>query len=273
MIKIVTDSTAYLTKEEIDEWGVRVVPLSYTLDDITEIEGLPGSFSKYFERLEASSGFPTTSQPSVECFREVFEEELQKDNEVIVIVISSHLSGTYNSAYVASNMTDTSKITIIDSLTTVANMKYMVKLAMEMALQGKTRKEIADAIDNIKKSMRIYLTVDTLEYLKRGGRLSSTQFVIANILNIKPIIELIDGKLEGTHKERGHKKAERYLVEQIPDSVRFISIQHLKAYNRAQRLLKVINNKYEHLKIEINELGPVIGSHLGPGSIGVCVIY
>lgn len=269
-IQIVTDSTAYFSREEAQRLRIRVVPLSVTFSGVTKDEGFPGEFQDFYRQLETSDDFPTTSQPSISAFSEVFEEAIAEGKEIITIVISKELSGTYNSASAAAAEIAPDKITVIDSETTVANLKSLVKQAHEMAEKGKSRKEIVEAIEKQKKRMHVNLTVSTLEYLRRGGRLTMAQAAIGNILNVKPIIGLINGRLQPITKVRGSSKAYQYLVDKVPDDSVEISILHVLNSEVAEQLQMKLKEKFPHIPVTIEEIGPVIGSHLGPGAVGVC---
>ena len=269
-IQIVTDSTAYFTKEYAIKNNIRVVLLSVTFSGETNDEGFPGEFESFYRRLESSKDFPTTSQPSISAFADVYEEILAQGNEIITIVISEKLSGTHNSASAAANMTAPDKISVIDSETTVANLKLLVEMARTMAENGNSREEIVATIEREKKRMYVDLTAATLEYLKRGGRLSSAQAAIGGFLNVKPILGLRDGKLEAVAKVRGKKKALDYLVDHVPENATHISVLHIMSTEEAKRIKQKLKERFPQIEVNIEEIGPVIGTHLGPGGIGIC---
>ncbi|NLU36612.1 MAG: DegV family protein [Clostridiales bacterium] len=269
-VQIVTDSTAYFTKEYAEENDIKIVPLSVTFSGETKDEGFPGEFEDFYRKLQTSKDFPTTSQPPIEAFAKVYEEILTENKEIVTIVISEKLSGTYNSAMAAANMTAPDKISVIDSETTVSNLKMLVMIANDMAKQGKSREEIVETIEREKKKMNVVLAASTLEYLKRGGRLSATQATIGNLLNVKPIIGLKDGKLIAVAKVRGKNKAMEYLVDSVPENAVAITVLHILSHDDARQLYRKLQEKFPRIEIEIDEIGPVIGSHLGPGGVGVC---
>lgn len=272
-IQVVVDSTAYLTKEYINENNIEVAHLSVELDEEREKEGFPGSYSEFFTRFEKSENFPMTSQPPVGEFAECYERAFKRGDEIIVITFSSKLSGTYASAKLAADMFEGEKITVIDSKTAVGNYRALVYKAIELAKLNVDREKIVEEIKNIQENMSISLTVESLEYLKRGGRLSNMQAVIGTLLNIKPIIGLIDGKLIATDKVRGKKKALDLMFSKIPAHVKEISVEHVQYLEEAERIKSMLEEKFEHAEISVNEMGPVIGSHIGPKSIGICSIW
>lgn len=273
MIQIVTDSTAYIEKPDMEKFGIKVVPLSVNFEDTVSDEGFPGEFDDFFQRLSVSQHFPTTSQPSAGAFAAVYKKALEEGKEIITITISSQLSGTYNSAITAASMVDQSKVSVIDSETTAANLKELVMMAVDLAAEGITREEIVNRIEAQKKRMGINLTVGTLEYLKKGGRLSNTGALIGNLLNIKPIIALVEGKLVPVGKVRGRKNAIEKISEGIPEDVKTINICHIFALDEATEIKEHLNNKYPNATINVEVLGPVIGAHLGPKALGVLYSY
>ncbi|HZK35027.1 MAG TPA: DegV family protein [Bacillota bacterium] len=269
-IQIVTDSTAYFSKEDADDLDIKVVSLSVHFEGETENEGFPGQFEAYYHKLKSSTEFPTTSQPSIETFEKVFGSALDKGMEVICLVISSALSGTYNSASAAARLTNPEKISIIDSRTSAANLKTLTRLAKDMAVAGMARAEIVDSIEKQKERMSLTLTVDTLEYLKRGGRLTGAQALLGSLLNVKPILELVDGKLIPVAKVRGKVKALNKMVEKVADDVTHITVCHILNEEEAVDIRKRLQERFPKIKIGLDELGPVVGSHLGPKGMGIC---
>ncbi|HPT78932.1 MAG TPA: DegV family protein [Candidatus Atribacteria bacterium] len=272
-IQIVTDSTAYFTKAEAEALNIKVVPLAVTFEGVTENEGYPGEFESFFNKLETSQSFPTTSQPSIEAFASVFQKTIDSGKEVICLVISAALSGTFNSASVAAELTAPDKISVIDSKTTVANLKYLVKMAVDMAEKGMSRSEIVKAIEEQKEKTRADLTVDTLEYLKRGGRLTGAQAFLGSLLNVRPIIGFVDGKLIPVNKVRGKSKALEFMMDRIPENVAHITVCHILNEEEAEELKARLRERFPGIPVELDVIGPVIGSHLGPKAIGICQVW
>jgi len=271
-VQIVTDSTAYFTKEEANALDIKVVPLSVHFDGQVDSEGFPGEFEAFYKKLESSDSFPSTSQPSIEAFERVFESALDQGMEVICLVISSDLSGTYNSASAAARLTNPKKISVIDSRSSVANLKLLTKLAVDMVSKGKTRQEIVSYLERQKKKVSVSLTVDSLEYLKRGGRLTGAQALLGSILNVKPIIALVDGRLVPVAKVRGKGKALEKMVEDIAEDVTDITICHILNDKEALQVKERLEKRLPDISIGLDEIGPVIGSHLGPKAMGICTM-
>lgn len=270
-IKIITDSTGYITKEYAEKENVTIVPLNYVFGEESGKEPFPGEFDEFYNKLKNTKLFPSTSQPAAGEFLDAFNKAFEEGyDEIIAIVLSSKLSGTYNSAVLAKNMLENKIITIIDSQMSAANLKFLVEDAVEMAKEGKSSEEIQLHLDSKKLSMHVYLTTETLEYLSRGGRLSAVQATVGNLLNIKPIIELKDGELKLLEKLRGKNKALSAIVDKVPDNVQKIGVCHVLDKDDAIKLKNILAEKFPQSIITIEELGPVIGAHLGPKGIGIC---
>ena len=273
-IKIITDSTSYMDKEYVQANNVSVIPLNYSFGDVTEEEGFPGEFNSFFEKLSSTNLFPTTSQPASGDFLNEFEKAFSEGyDEIIAILLSSKISGTYNSGVLAKNMLGDERITIIDSEQAGPNLKFLVEDALSMAEKGKSKEEIVKYIEDKKHQMSIYFTVDTLEYLRRGGRLTGLQSTIGSVLNIKPIIVLKEGELKLLEKVRGKNKALKGIVDKVSGDVKRISICHVLNEEEAINLKEKLKNKFPKTSISIDELGPVIGCHIGPKGIGICFCY
>ncbi len=268
-IKIITDSTSYVSREYVNEENLDVVPLSYIFDELSYKEGFKGDFDDFFKKLGSTKLFPTTSQPSAGDFYDAFTKALEDNDEIIAIVLSSKISGTYNSAMLAKNMLENKKITIIDSETAASNLRFLVEDAISMVKDGKTSQEIVDFLEKKKKEMHIFITTGTLEYLSRGGRLSSVQATLGNLLSIRPIIELLDGELKLIEKVRGDNKALSTMISKIPATVQKIGICHILNISEALKVKEILEEKFPNALITIDELGPVIGSHLGPKTLGI----
>lgn len=270
-IKIITDSTSYITREYASQENVTIIPLNYVFGEDSRKEGFPGEFGEFFEKLRSTKLFPTTSQPSAGEFVFFFEEAFAEGyDEIIAILLSSKLSGTCNSAELAKDLLENKSITIIDSVNTASNLRFLVEDAVEMVKEGKSSKEIEEFLNKKKENMYIYLTTGTLEYLSRGGRLSAMQSTVGNLLNIKPIIQLENGELKLLEKLRGKKNAIKAMVNKVIPDVEKISICHVFNEDEARKLKAIFEEKFPNIIVTIDELGPVIGSHLGDDGIGIC---
>lgn len=270
-IKIVTDSTSYIDKNYTLEEDVSVVPLNYVFDGENYLEGFKGEYDEFFNKLATTDLFPTTSQPSAGDFHQVFQDAFDQGyDEIIAILLSSKISGTYNSAVLAKKMLEDERITIIDSEAAASNLRFLVEDAVNMAKEGKASKEIEEFIEEKKKTMNIYLTTGTLEYLARGGRLSSIQSTLGNLLSIKPIIKLQDGELELLEKVRGKNNALNKILSYVNEDVEKIGVCHILNLEEALKFKETLEDKFPNALVTLDELGPVVGAHLGPKTLGIC---
>jgi DegV family protein with EDD domain len=272
-VKIITDSTSYLEKDYIEKENITVVPLHYIFDEQEYREGFPGEFGEFYRKLENTKFFPTTSQPAAGDFFDAYNEAFKEHDEVIAIVLSSKISGTYASAVLADGMLEDKKVTIVDSHASAAALRYLVEDAVEMSKEGLNAAAIASELNERKKKLDILVTPETLEYLSRGGRMSSLQSSIGNLLNIKPIIRLVDGELKLAEKARGRNKALAKIIKMVKDDVKRISVCHIMNLEEAKVMAEDLKNQYPDAVVTIDELGPVIGSHLGPKTLALCLYY
>ncbi|MGV8145958.1 MAG: DegV family protein [Alkaliphilus sp.] len=272
-IQIIADSTAYLEKSFCIENNIIVVPLSYVFEGKTETEGFPGEFNSFFTRLKISSDFPVTSQPSVGAFKEVYEEALAKGKDVIVVTLSSKISGTYNSASLAAEMVEANKISVVDSGQLGANIFELIKIAIKMSAEGKTRTQIEEKLNDQKKRMNVRVIPATLDYLRKGGRISNIASIVGNIMNLKPIIGFNEGKLEVITKARGFKKAIKIAIDDIPSEAKSIYISHVVALEAAEELKNDIAKLFPNAAVSIAEIGPIIGCHNGPGMLAIVFMH
>jgi DegV family protein with EDD domain len=272
-IKIITDSTSYLDKNYIEDENIRVVPLNYVFDGEDYKEGLKGEFNDFYSKLQSTDLFPTTSQPAIGDFVAAYKEALKSHDQIVVITLSSKISGTYGSAHMAAEMVDSENIRVVDSLGAAATLRFLVQDAVEMSRKGMDAHRIQEELERKKDKLGIVLTTDTLEYLSRGGRLSTLQAGIGNILSIKPVIRMLDGELQLVEKTRGKKKAINRLLACIPEGVDRISLCHVTNTGEAEKLADTLRQTYPGASVTIDELGPVIGAHLGPRTLGICYSY
>lgn len=269
-IKIITDTTSYLEKEYAVEKNVDVMPIYMEIDGETYKEGHPSENANVFEKFLNSKKIPTTSQPPIGQFIETFEKAIKDGFEIVGIFMSEKTSGTFNTAKMAANMTSEDKIRIIDSKTSGPNLKYLVKKAVELCEKGLSKEEIEARIDEQKKNMNVMMFFETLDYLKKAGRVSNTKALVGNILNIKPIIGVVDGEICPIGKVRGTKRAMDFVLDRIPENVKNISVCHVDNIKDGEKLKNLINQKFPHIEIDMDPLGPSLGIQFGPRTIGVC---
>lgn len=277
MIRIVTDSTGYLPSDIIDSYGISVVPLkvqfgSETYDEITGI-----SNRDFYQRLTTTRDFPTTSQPSAGEFKEAYQKILTQhpDAEILVPTVSSKFSGTYNSARSAAEQLPTAKIVVFDTRSAAMGLGLMVMAAAKMAAEDQPMAVIKARLEQMRRETSIVLVVDNLEYLKRGGRIGAAAAFLGTLLNTKPILAVVDGEVQPLDRVRTKKKAINRLFAELDQKLSHpaqpiqAGVMHVATETEAQELAEMIQSRFNITYFFISELGPVVGAHVGPGTLGV----
>lgn len=272
-VKIIVDSTADLTKEIKDR--VEIVPLTLRFGEEEFVDGVTINHKMFYEKLVESDVIPTTSQATPMAFEPYFEKVNEDGDTAVVIALSSKLSGTYQSATIASENYD--DIYVVDSMSTTIGQGILVEYALSCVDKGMSAKDIADELNRIKDKLIVVAMLDTLEYLKKGGRISAAVAFAGGILNIKPVVAIDKGEIVMLGKARGSKQANNLLVQEIEKAggVDF-DLPVLLGYTGLSDALlhKYIEDSkdlWAHAKAELNTspIGAVIGTHAGPGAVAV----
>jgi len=275
MIKIVTDSTAYLPEETVRQHDIRVVPLYVHFGTEAFKEGVELSNEEFYQRLKEAPELPTTSQPSLGEFKTVFEPLVDAGHEVIALTISSKISGTWNSAMGAKDMLPEAPISVVDSLSTSVGLHLMVDAAVQAAAAEATRQEIVDQIEEIKEKMQIFFVVDTLEYLAKGGRIGNGKAFLGTLLKVKPILVLQEGAIEPLEQVRSKRKATARMLELVEEhvgnngGVSRLAVTNALVPDEAELLSQELIGRLGCTPPLMGDLGPVIGTHTGPGCLGI----
>jgi DegV family protein with EDD domain len=271
-IKIVTDSTVDMTNEEISKYNLEIVPLSIHIDGQTYIDRLEITPSEFVQKMKQSAELPKSSQPSSGTFLEVYDRLADEGYEVISIHMTGGMSGTVQSAASAAQMSK-ANVHVVDSRFISKALSFQVIEAAEMAQQGKSVEEILTRLDMVREQSRLFVVVDTLENLVKGGRIGKGRAMIGSLLNIKPIASLEGGEYTPVAKVRSHAQVVKYLAKQFTEDVKNKTIKgvglvHVEGYKLASNLKEAIIEQTGYSKIDIVETTPVIGTHTGPGAIG-----
>lgn len=269
MIRLVTDSTAYIKKDYAEKNNIHIMKILLDFDGLVIREGFPGEFEQYYELLEKSKEFPKTSQPPIGEFVDVFQNEVAQGNEVIAILVSAKTSGTYNTALMASHMVGSDMISVIDSETSGSNIKVLVERANELAKDGKTREEIVKIIEKEKKHMSVNMTFETLDYIEKAGRLTHSKKFVIDLLNIKPIIGVNDGYIQIVGRARGKNQAIKQMIKNINPDSKFINIGYIMNKEEALQLKQKIEDLFPDAIVDIQEVGPSLGIMFGPRALGI----
>ncbi len=274
-IAIVTDSTAYIPDELLEKLQIHTVPLSVVFGDESFREGMDITTEAFYEKVNVAKELPSTSQPAIGTFIELFEELSKDYDEVISIHLSKKFSGTYDAAKSAASMVENIKVHAYDSELSAMPQGFYVLEAAEMAREGKSVPEIIAKLDDMKSKTKAYFMVDDLSHLQRGGRLNSAQAILGSLLNIKPILHIVDGLIVPFEKIRTRKKAINRMMsmlEEEAENKKIVRVVFIYANNQEDilGLRDRFAERYPQIETIISYFGPVIGTHLGEGSIGVC---
>ncbi len=270
-VKIIVDSTVDLTPEVKAQ--VKAVPLSVRFGEQEFLDGVTITADQFYEMLVQSKELPTTSQPTPAAFEDVFREAVEAGHEVVCITIASKLSGTYQSATIAAQEFP-GKVFVVDSRTAAISSGVLTEYALQLAAQGMGAEQIMNELIEKRKHVRLYAMVDTLEYLKKGGRLSSTVALVGGLLNIKPIICVENGEIRVVGTARGVKKAYATLTEEAKknggvDESKPILLGYTGQSD--EQLKKYMEENTELWKpgTKTSIVGAAIGTHAGPGAVAL----
>lgn len=274
MIKLVTDSTAYIPKEQLELYDIKVLSLSVSFgDDIYKETDITNEF--FYQKLDSFNDFPKSSQPSLEESLALYESILSQGHDLIGVFISSEMSGTYQSAQMLhSDLQDKypgRKIQFIDSRSNCMQMGLAVLEGAKTVESGfdATIKRILHVIDH----SRFVFIPDILEYLKKGGRIGTAQALLGSLLQLKPILTVTDGKTHALDKVRTRKKAIQTMIHQFEEDTKGRQVvgayvHHIHCEEDAKKLSNQLGGQYD-----IAAIGPVIGTHVGPGAIGIAYCW
>lgn len=271
--RIIVDSTTDLMPEIKEK--VQIVPLSVRFGEEEFIDGVTIDHKTFYEKLIESDVLPSTSQANPDAFMTEFDKVKEAGEEAVVITLSSKLSGTYQSAVIAAS--DYDNIYVVDSSSVTIGTAILVEMAIKMAEAGLSAEEIAKKLEEEKENIVIVALLDTLEYLKKGGRISKTVAFAGTVLNIKPVVSVVNGEILMLGKARGSKMGNNLLVQEIEKAggVNFDKPVMLGYTGLSDALLKkyIEDSKYiweEGLEeVRYTVIGSVIGTHAGPGAIAV----
>lgn len=277
MVKILVDSASDIDLKEAESLGISLLPMEVRFGDEEFLDGVNLSHKEFFEKLVESVELPKTSQINEFRFEESFRKLTENGDEVVAIVISSKLSGTYNCAKKASEAF-VGKVEVVDSLNACIGERILIEYALRLAKDGKmSAKEIAKELDDKKGKIQVLALLDTLKYLKKGGRISSVVAFAGELLSIKPVVAVVKGEVKLVGKAVGSKKGNNLLMQlvdkcggidfEMPYALGYsgLSDEYLKKYLKDSESLW--KDKTDHVPSYM--IGSTIGTHVGPGAIAV----
>ncbi|SFC97208.1 EDD domain protein, DegV family [Bacillus sp. 491mf] len=273
-IAIVTDSTAYIPKHVREELQIHMIPLNVILGNESYQEEMEITAEDFYEKVREQGELAKTSQPAIGEFIKLFEELGKEYDAVISIHLSSGISGTYQTATTAGQMVEGVDVYTYDSEISCEVQGFYVREGAKMASEGKSPEEILSRFDEMKKTMDAYFVVDDLHHLQRGGRLNSAQAFIGSLLQVKPVLYFRDKIIIPFEKIRTRKKALKRIVEIFDEQAsKGIPMEavvvHANREEEAKELERELKELYPHVEFRISYFGPVIGTHLGEGSLAL----
>ena len=270
-VRVVTDSSCDLPPEVCEQLGIEVVPLTIRFGDREFVDRKELTTEAFWQQLEAASVLPETAAPSVGAFEEAFRA-LHADGAdgIVCINLSAQLSATMQSAQVAAKALDgLCPIEVIDSQSASMGIGNLILRAARRAAEGADVDTITNEVIDRRSRQRLFATLDTLEYLKKGGRIGGARALLGSMLSIKPIIAVVDGAVEEAGKVRTRSKALQFILDRIPvGNVESICVLHSAAAD-LDNFLELVQPKVPDAELIVGRIGPVVGVHVGPGALGL----
>jgi len=278
-IAVVTDSTSYIPTDLVQNHDITVAPQVLIWDDKTYRDGIDIQSSEFFTRLKTAKTMATTSQVSVADMQGIFQGYVEQGYEVLGIFISSKLSGTIQSALQAKELMGEAgeKVTIFDSLSTAMALGFQVLSAARAAQDGASLNDCVATAEKARANSGLFFAVDTLEFLHRGGRIGGASRFLGTVLNLKPILALEDGKVEGLERIRTKTKAHERVLELIVENTKGkspirLATLHANAPDEAKALLTKAEAELKPVESIFSEVSPVVANHAGPGTVGLAYL-
>jgi DegV family protein with EDD domain len=276
-VAIVTDSTAYIPAELLRSYDVKVVPLQVIWGEQTFRDNVDITPAEFYDRLPKVKAHPTTSQPSPAAFKDIYEPLLAEGFDILSVHISAKLSGTIDSATQAKQLLPGAAIEIVDSMSTSLCLGFPVLAAARAAAQGSSLAECKAIAEQGIKNTGVLFAVNTLEYLRKGGRIGGAQAFLGTALNLKPILEVRDGRIEAVERVRTMNKAIDRLLELAAERIGSrrpisLAVVHAAAPEAADALLARLRTLYSVSDVSeavISPVSPTLGVHVGPGTLGI----
>ncbi|MDH4137726.1 MAG: DegV family protein, partial [Anaerolineae bacterium] len=265
MVKIVTDSTADIPEKLAAELGITIVPCNVHFGLETYRDGLDLSKEEFYARLQTSPTLPTTSAPAAGLFEATYRELISETDQILSIHLASALSAIYNSAYLGTKAISDVEITLIDSGQASMGLGWLVIAVARAAQEGQSLAQIVALVEDMMPRVRLFAALDTLEYLRKGGRLGKTVAVLGTLLNIKPLLEVRDSAVLPLERVRTRRRSIQRLIELVAalGPLEELAVLHSNAPQKARWLAEEISFLHPLERILIAEVGVIIGTHVG----------
>jgi DegV family protein with EDD domain len=275
-IAVVTDSTTYLPKDLVQKHNISIAPQVLIWGEQTYKDGVDIESGEFFTKLKTAKVMPTTSQVSVISFQEIFQDLVNKDYEVLAVLVSSKLSGTNQSAVQAKDLMGSAgeKVHIVDSQSVAMALGFQALTVARAIENGANLKDAIQLAEKLHAYTGVFFAVDTLEFLHRGGRIGGAQRFLGTMLNMKPILAIQDGRVEGVERIRTRSKALDRVLEMVYEKVKGkspvrIATLHANAADEAKMLLEKATKELNPVESIFTEVSPTVGTHAGPGTVGL----
>lgn len=275
---IVTDTASDLLEDEAAELGVKLAPLDIAFGDIHCTRNTPEKFDEFYRLLETSEEFPKTSQPSPDTYLGFIREAQENDEEVLILCMTSDISGTYESARMTANLSDYDRIAVIDTRQAIVSQGIVVRYAVKLRDEGKTLAEMVPLIEEFSSRVHVCGIMGTLTYLRKGGRIPASLAVIGNLLKIKPTIAVENGELVSPAKAKGTAAAKKIIWKQFAEADIDPEWPVYFPYTSDRELAEKLREEtVERFGLDIEntcfqQVGGTIGAHLGPGAFGFAYV-
>ncbi len=273
MIQIVTDSASDITLKQAEEMNIQIVPLTILFEDGVCPQETDEDFQIFYEKLIKENGLPKTSQPTPNKYLEIFRLAKEVGDEVLVITLSGGLSGTVQSAKLAKDLAEYERIEIIDSKQAILTQRMLVEYAVKLRDEGKTLDEITALVLKQREKLTVFGMLDTLTYLKKGGRIPASMALLGNLLRIKPVIILKNSVLEQLGKARGRRDGLKMLCTQMEEAEIDLDFPVYFGYTLdpepTKQFQMEMEQKFQLKNTKLYPVGGVIGTHVGPNCVAV----
>lgn len=274
-VKVVTDSASDIPATIARELGITVVPCNVHFGEKTYRDGVDLTSEEFFMELARSPTLPTTSQPAVGVFEETYRRLAKETDQIVSIHLPAKLSATLSSAHLAARSFPDLEIAIIDSTQVCMAQGWLAIIAARAARRGMGLADIVALVEDTIPRLRLIALLDTLEYLQRGGRIGKASALLGTLLNVKPLLQVLDGEALPLGNVRTRRKALQRLVEIVGDlgPLEEVAVMHANAPAIARRLVEMLSPIHPPDRILIGQVGAILGTHAGPGAVGVaCVV-
>jgi len=275
-VRVVTDSTADLPPSLAEELGITVVPLLVLFGHEALRDGIDLTTEEFFERLTVSTQLPRTSQPSIGDFQEVYQRLARDTDRIVSIHLSAKFSGTVETARLAAdNLRDRCRIEVIDSHSVSMGLGMAVLAAARAAREGADLEEVAAAARSASGRLGVAVTLETLEYLRRGGRIGRAAAFLGTLLHVRPILTIRDGEAYPLARARSRARAlaQVYELAMSHPDIEEVAVMHANSPQDAEALAARVRAEHPQVPVHMGHLGPAIGVHGGPGIVGMAVLH